>query len=90
MVAAGLIQFLNRKVKEVTADERDWKLAGRAAIITYRITTLVLVIIGCSLIAYSTANPDYYRAGYLLLYLVSFMMVINIFAFLIYQKRGDK
>jgi uncharacterized membrane protein len=90
VVSAALIQIFYRRVKEVTADERDWQLAGRAAIATYRITALFLVIIGSSLVAYSTSEPSVYRAGYLLLYLVSFMMVVNIISYLVYQKRGDK
>jgi len=90
IIAVVLMQIFYRKVKEVTADERDYKLAGKAALATYRITTITLVIIAGSLIAYSTTNPNVYRAGYLILYIVCFMMVVNIFAFLIYQKRGDK
>ena len=90
IIATGLIQFLYRQVREITADERDWKLAGRAAIITYWITALVLVIIGSSLLAYSATFSSVYRAGYWLLYIVSFMMTVNTFSFLILGQRGDK
>jgi uncharacterized membrane protein len=90
VIAVVLIQRLYRRVKEVTADERDYHLAGRAALMTYRITTLTMVIIAGSLLAYSTANPSVYRAGYLLLYIACFMTVVNIFSFLVYQKKGDK
>lgn len=90
ILSAGLIQVLYRRVKEITADERDWKLAGQAALVTYRVTAMALVVIGGTLLACATANPDIYRAGYLLLYIVCFMMVVNIFAFLILGRRGDK
>lgn len=88
IISAVLIQFFYKQVNEVTADERDYKLAGQAARFTLVIITLGLTILGSTLIAYSSTNPVYYRPGYLLLYIVSTIMVVNIISYLYYQKRN--
>ena len=90
VLSAGIILLLMRQVKEVIVDERDYKIGGQAARVTFNITAVALTALGGALMAYSVRAPEYYRAGYLLLYLVTFMLVVNIFAFLYYQKKGDK
>jgi len=90
VLVAGIILFLFRQVKEVTVDERDFKVGGQAARLTFNITAITLVALGGALMAYGVSDPYYYRFGYLLLYIVVFMLVVNIFSFLIYQKKGDK
>ncbi len=88
--AAGIILILMRRVKEVVVDERDYKIGGQSARITFNITATVLTALGGGLVAYGITNPYYYRPGYLLLYIVTFMLVVNIFVFLYFQKKGDK
>jgi len=88
IISALLIQVLYRRVNEVTVDERDYKIAGQAAIISLRITALGITALGGTLLAYSTSDPAYYRPGYLLLYIASFIMVVNVISYLYYQKRG--
>ncbi|RLC38137.1 hypothetical protein DRH27_02995 [Candidatus Falkowbacteria bacterium] len=90
VLSAGLILLLFKRVDEVVVDERDYKLGGQAARITFNITATALTGIGGSLVAYGIKNPYYYRFGYLLLYLVTFMLVVNIIAFLYYQSKGEK
>ena len=90
VLSAGLILILMRQVRDVVVDERDYKIGGQAARITFNITAVSLTALGGALMAYSVRAPEYYRAGYLLLYLVTFMLVVNIITFLYYQKKGDK
>jgi len=90
VISAGIILILFRRVNEVVADERDYKIGGQAARITFNITATALTALGGSLVAYGVKDPYYYRPGYLLLYLVTFMLVTNIFAFLYFQKKGEK
>ncbi len=90
VLSAFLINYLFHRVNEVVADERDYKLGGQAARATLNIISITLAALGTGLLAYGINNPYFHKLGYLLLYIVSFILVINIFAFLIYQKRGDK
>ena len=90
VMAAFSIHYLFRRVNEVVADERDYKLGGQAARATLNIVSISLAALGTGLVAYGISNPYFYKFGYLLLYIVSFILVTNIFAFLVYQKRGDK
>ena len=90
IISALTIQLLYRRVNEVTVDERDMKLGGEAAIMTLRIVSLALTILGGTLLAVSTTNPAYYKPGYLILYIVSFILMVNIFSYLFYQKKIDK
>jgi uncharacterized membrane protein len=89
-IAAFLINYLFRQVDEVVADERDYKLGGQAARTTLNIVGIGLAAIGTGLIAYGTNDLYFYKLGQILLYIVSFILVINIFTYLIYQRRGDK
>ena len=90
IIAALLVHYLFRQVKEVVADERDYKLGGQAARATLNIVTISLVIIGAGLVANGAGDPYFYKLGHVLLYIVSFILVTNIVAFLVYQKRSDK
>ena len=88
IISALLIQILYRRVNEVTADERDYKLGGQAASLTLKISILIITALGGGLLAYSINNSTYYRPGYLLLYIASSMMVVNTISYLYYQKKG--
>jgi len=90
IISAAIINYLYHQVNEITADERDYKIAGLAAQATLNIFSITLTFLGIGLLIYSLNNPYYYRLGYLLLYVVCFLLVLNIFSFLYYQKRGDK
>ncbi len=88
LISALLIQFSYRKVDEIVADERDYKLAGQAARASFAVTTLALTALGGGLLAYSTNDPIYYRPGYLVLWIVCFMLVTNTISYLYYQKKA--
>ena len=90
VLAGGMSLILMRQVKEVMVDERDKIIGGQAARITFNITAISLTALGGGLMAYGVTNPNVYKFGYLLLYIVTFMLVVNIFTFLYYQKKGDK
>ena len=90
VIAAFLINYLFRQVDEVVADERDYKLAGKAARTTLNIVGISLAALGTGLVAYGINDSYFYKLGHILLYIVSFILVTNIFTYLIYQKRGDK
>lgn len=89
IASAVIVNFLYSRVKEVTADERDYKLAGQAARMTLNIFIITITALGTGLVACG-AEDIYYKAGFLLLYSVCFVLVLNIFIFLFYQKKGDK
>lgn len=90
VLAAGIILITFRKVKEVVVDERDYKIGGQAARLSFNIIAVSLTALGGALVAYGITDPKFYKFGYLLLYIVTFMLVVNIFTFLFIQKKGDK
>ncbi len=70
VLSAGLIFFFFRKIDEVVVDERDYKLGGQSARITFNITAVTLTALGGAFMAYGVNHPEFYRPGYLLLYIV--------------------
>jgi len=88
--ATFLVYYLFKQIDEVVADERDFKVAGKGALATINIVTIVLVIVGATMIAVGVTYPEFRRIGLLFLYIVCFILVTKIITFLFYQKRGDK
>jgi len=90
IIATFLTYYLFRQVDEVTADERDYKVAGRGALATINIVTITLVTIGATMMAVSVNYHEFRRIGLLFLYIVCFILVTKIITFQVYQKRVDK
>ena len=88
IIAALAVNTMYRQVNEVVADERDYKLAGNAARMTLSIGLIVLTVLGGALVAFGNNDPCIDKIGRILLYVVCFLLVFNIFAYLFYQKNG--
>jgi uncharacterized membrane protein len=81
---AGMVILLiiRRSVKEVVVDERTYNIANRASRAAFQIVTLVMVLIGATLVALGSGDyPEvepvgfaliYSACGFLLVYLISY------------------
>lgn len=90
LAAAGsFIYILSKRVKEVMADERDYKIAGQAARLAITIYSITMVIIGLWTLNLAKTQPDFEFASYAILYSTCALMILNAVLFKIYQKYGD-
>jgi uncharacterized membrane protein len=93
-VIAGLIiiSLAKRQVKDVLADERDYKLAGTAARWSLSIFSIIMLIGFFILFALKDKNPELANMATLFAYLTCGLMLLNslVFYFLRYKESGDK
>lgn len=76
-IAVLLLVYLKKQVTEVTADERDYKIAGDAARWTMTVFGLLGAIGSFVLLTARTYNPYFEAAGSTLAYAVCVMLIIN-------------
>ena len=81
---------LRRKVNEVLADERDYRVAGRASYAAIMAYVWIAVIIGIILITTGRGEPVLFAIGYTLLYSACFLMVFYGILFKILIKRDER
>jgi uncharacterized membrane protein len=85
LVAIVLMIFVRRKVKDVLADERDYKIAGNAA--RYAMTTFSAVAVGFMFFFMSQKqNPVYEAIGLTLAYSVCGLMLVYSLIFIYLRK----
>lgn len=90
IIAAFAFLFtLKAKVKEVIADERDYKIGGKASQTAMTIYTLLSVIFGIILYIAGRGNEALFAAGNVLLYSACFLMLLYSFLFRIYIKKDE-
>jgi uncharacterized membrane protein len=78
IAAAGLILVVRKKVKEVTVDERDIKIAGLAGRMTYSVSAISLAVIGMVFFALGRNNAVYLVIGNTLAYVTCGIMLLYI------------
>lgn len=90
IIAWVLLSFLRGRVRDVIADERDYRLVGKASL--YAITTYNMLAVIIGLILYISGKHDavLYSVGNTLLYSVGFLMVIYTILFKIYERKGEQ
>lgn len=91
MVAAGasFLWVLKKRVTEVTEDERDRKVAGRAAIAAMTVYSVGVAAIGSTLVALRSVDPLYEIVGAALLYGASALVLFYSVLFKWYVRRQD-
>jgi len=87
-LAIMVIFYFRGRVKEVIADERDYEVGGRAAILTIQVFSWLTVILLFSLLVYYEANPvpEIMTAVMVLAYSACALMVIYTLFFRYYNK----
>jgi uncharacterized membrane protein len=87
MVVASLVLFfLRRRVKEVVADERDYALAGKAAILAVQIFSWIGAILMFVFYGLQDYNPAYGPVGMTLAFAICGLMIIYTLVFYYYRK----
>jgi uncharacterized membrane protein len=77
------------KVKDVLADERDYKIAGQAAKATMNIYNLTMALLGAVMMALSKIHSDFIFPAEIILYSVCVQMILYTILFKIYSRYGD-
>ena len=80
------LMFLRRRVKEVIADERDYQISGRSAMIAIQIYSWVATIIMFVLYALRDLNPTYEPVAITLAYSTCLLMLSYSFIFKFYNR----
>lgn len=84
------LYVLKGKVKEVVADERDYRTAGRASALAMRIYVSLSVVAGLVLYIAEKENEVLFAVGSVFLYSACFLMLLYAVLFKIYEKKDER
>jgi uncharacterized membrane protein len=90
LAAFAFLYFLKNKVKEVMADERDYKIGGKASQSAMTIYVMLSVVFGIILYITGKENEALFAAGNVLLYSACFLMLLYSVLFKIYIKKDER
>ncbi|MBI4778974.1 DUF2178 domain-containing protein [Candidatus Falkowbacteria bacterium] len=82
--------YLRKKVVEVIADERDYQIGGKSALLAIQLTSWAGVIIMFILYALSDTNPFYQPIAMTLAFSVCVLMLMYSAIFKYYSKHNFK
>jgi uncharacterized membrane protein len=85
-LAVMLLFYLQNKVKEIIADERDYEVGGKAARLAISVFAWLMIIVMFALLAFRGQNPDFEILAVTLGYSVCLLMVIYSLFFRYYDK----
>ena len=89
MIASSLVlMLLRRRVKEIVADERDWQLAGKAALITVQAYSWMAAISMFILYSMRLQNNLFEPIAMTLAFSACVLMLIYAFTFRFLAKYG--
>jgi len=89
MMAALLSLVLKKRVDEVIEDERIFRIFEKASGTTFKIFLPLMAVIGVVLVTLSQNGlQNFEREGYTLLYTTSALLVIYLFFYRYYSRRG--
>ncbi len=77
------------KVKEILADERDRKVAGKAAIVAIQVYSFITTIAGVVLYITQKSDPTLFAIGNILLYSTCFILILYTIIFKIYERKYE-
>ena len=80
---------LRGRVKEVMADERDYRIAGKASLWAMKIYLSFSVIAGLILFITERENEVLFAIGSVFLYSACFLMLLYAILFKIYERRNE-
>lgn len=91
LVSAWIFLFaLKSRVKEVLADERDYRLAGKASLYTMTAYNVIAVIAGLILYVSEKDNTVLFSIGSILIYSACFLMSLYAILFKIYERKDER
>jgi uncharacterized membrane protein len=89
-VIAGsiILLILKRMVKEVTTDERTFRVAGRAARFTVNIFVILAAMAGATLLALGSADsPAVETVGFTLAYSICALLILYYIGYIYYNRK---
>lgn len=81
------LYFIRRRVKEIIADERDYKIGGKAALIAMQVFSWIAVVIMFVFYSIKDINPIYQAIALTLAYSVCFLLLFYSLVFKYYYKK---
>ncbi|HRY62175.1 MAG TPA: DUF2178 domain-containing protein [Candidatus Paceibacterota bacterium] len=82
--------YLRKKVVQIIADERDYQIGGRSALLAIQLTSSVGAIIMFALYALSDTNPLYETIAVTLAFSICILMLTYSAIFKYYSKYDSK
>jgi uncharacterized membrane protein len=89
IIAILFMVILRWQVKEVLADERDYKIAGDVARWTLSIFSVLGWLLSFVMIMLRNVNPEYEAAGFVLAYATCGLLVIHLIVNLVFRRIND-
>lgn len=86
-IAITVSLIARRTVKEVIADERDYQISGKSAVLAMNIFSIIASIISLALMFQRYNNPTYLIVGHTLAYSTCALMLLYSFIFKYYAKQ---
>ncbi len=82
--------YLRKKVVEIIADERDYQIGGKSALLAIQLTSWIGVVVMFVLYALSNTNPFYQPIAMTLAFSVCILMLTYSVIFKYYSKHNFK
>ncbi len=86
IVSALIMLYLRRSVKEVVADERDYALGGKAALLSMQIYSWIAVIAMFVFYGFRDLNPSYESIGMTLAFSTTILLLIYSVIFRYFER----
>ncbi|MFA5098726.1 MAG: DUF2178 domain-containing protein [Candidatus Paceibacterota bacterium] len=86
-LAFAILLVARRAVKEIVADERDYEIGGKAALLAIKIFSWLAVITMFVFFAFSDTKPDLSTAALTISYSVCLLMLIYSAIFKYYSRK---
>jgi len=88
IVGIAIVFFLRKNMKEVVEDERVFSIADKAAMMVFRIFSILAATAAGTLLALSQEQyPDFATIGFTLAYSVCVMLAIYYAAYFYYHRK---
>lgn len=85
-----ILFYLRKKVTELIADERDYQIGGKAALLAIQLTSWIGVIVMFVFYALGDKNPIYQPIAMTLAFSICILMLTYSIIFQYYNKRSPK
>jgi len=87
--ALAFLYTLKKRVKEVIADERDYKIAGRASYSAMTVYAIASAVLGIVLFTVGKGNTAMSAAANTLVFSTCFLMLLYSFLFKVYIRKDE-
>jgi uncharacterized membrane protein len=88
IAAMVLLLIIRRGVKEVVIDERTYSIANRASRAAFQIVTLIMVLIGATLVALGYGEyPELEPVGFTLIFSAAGFLLVYLVGYAYYSRK---